>query len=288
MCNESQLERWARKQLDRRTFGTASLAGLVGACAPVEQAVMAPQDGAEVTMRKVMFGTREGTLDGEFYTQGTAPRPGVIFWPDIAGIRPAKRQMATRLTEAGYSVLLANPYYRDVEGQQFEDFASFAASGGFQKVRPWRSKFTAATKRLDNAAAAGWLMEQAEVDKDRGIGVQGYCMTGGHALYGPWSDDRIAAGASFHGGGLVTDGEASPHRVLQEDAHYLIAIGQDDDAEAPTHDDILRLAGTKTAGTHVEVYAADHGFCVLDSPSYDPEEAERAWSRLLSLYSEAL
>ncbi|QZD96369.1 dienelactone hydrolase family protein [Qipengyuania gelatinilytica] len=288
MCDQNHLERWAKKELDRRTFGAAGLAGMAAACAPVDQAVSASGEASAVTMRKVSFATGEGTLDGEFYTSGTTPRPGVIFWPDIAGIRPAKRQMATRLAEEGYAVLLANPYYRDVAGQQFEDFASFAASGGFQTVRPWRGKFTAETKRLDNAAAARWLMQQDEVARDRGIGVQGYCMTGGHALYGPWSEDVISAGASFHGGGLVTGSETSPHRTLQEDGHYLIAISQDDDAEAPTHAGILREAGQDTAGAEVEVYAADHGFCVLDSPSYDKAEAERAWARLLALYSEAL
>lgn len=288
MCNESHLQRWAKKKLNRRTFGAGAIAGMAAACAPMEDDAVAAADPKAVSMREVSFPTGEGTLDGEFYTVGDTGRPGVIFWPDIAGIRPAKREMATRLAKAGYSVLLANPYYRDVASQQFEDFASFAAAGGFQKVRPWRSKFTAETKRLDNAAAAGWLMEQAEVDSNRGIGVQGYCMTGGHALYGPWSADAIAAGASFHGGGLVTDSDTSPHRILEDDGHYLIAISQDDDAEAPTHAGILREAGRDTVGAEVEVYPADHGFCVLDSPSYDREQAERAWSRLLALYSDAL
>lgn len=289
MCDQHHLERWANKELDRRTFGAAGLASMAAAaCTPVDQAASASAGTSGATMRNVSFATGEGTLDGEFYTSGEIPRPGVIFWPDIAGIRPAKRQMATRLAEAGYAVLLANPYYRDVTGQQFEDFAGFAAGGGFQTVRPWRGKFTAETKRVDNAAAAGWLMQQPEVDEDRGIGVQGYCMTGGHALYGPWSEARISAGASFHGGGLVTDSETSPHRLLQDDGHYLVAISQDDDAQAPTHAGILREAGQDTAGAEVEVYAADHGFCVLDSPSYEKAEAERAWARLLALYSEAL
>ncbi|QZD93690.1 dienelactone hydrolase family protein [Qipengyuania xiapuensis] len=288
MCNERHLERWGKMELNRRTFGAGAIAGMAAACAPMEDDTMASADPRAVSMREVSFPTGEGTLDGEFYTVGDTARPGVIFWPDIAGIRPAKREMATRLAKAGYAVLLANPYYRDVAGQQFEDFASFAAAGGFQKVRPWRSKFTAETKRRDNAAAAGWLMEQAEVAKNRGIGVQGYCMTGGHALYGPWSEDWITAGASFHGGGLVTDSETSPHRILQDDAHYLVAISQDDDAEAPTHAGILREAGKDTAGAEVEVYAADHGFCVLDSPSYNRDEAERAWARLLATYEEAL
>lgn len=289
MCDQQHLERWAKKELDRRKFGAVGLAGIAAACAPVDQAVSSAGDTSGVAMRKVSFATGEGTLDGEFYTSGTTPRPGVIFWPDIAGIRPAKRQMATRLAEAGYAVLLANPYYRDVAGQQFEDFASFAAGGGFQKVRPWRSKFTAETISGDNSDAADWLLTQPEVDPGRGIGVQGYCMTGSFAVLGPWSEEAIRAGASFHGGGLVRDGEDSPHRRLVSGEHYLIAISQDDDAkqlEAKT--ELRDAAEAAKASAAIEVYPADHGFCVLDSPSYNKIEAERAWARLLALYSEAL
>ena len=286
MCDQEHLARWAKLELNRRTLGAGAMMGTLAACAPVDMA--ADSTGTEVMASTVSFATGQGTLDGEFFALPGGPHPGVILSPDIAGIRPAKRQMAMRLAKEGYAVLLANPYYRDVAGQQFEDFATFAASDGFQKVRPWRSKFNADTIKLDNTAAAAWLMDQSEVDADRGIGVQGYCMTGSFAVYGPWSHDGIAAGASFHGGGLVQDKATSPHRTLQSDGHYLVAISQDDDAEAPTHDDQIRAMEAQAALLEVEVYPADHGFCVPDSPSYDRTQAERAWARLLALYEKAL
>ena len=287
MCDQEQLARWAKQTISRRTFGAGALAGAAAACSPMETATATSSD--EVSMRAVSFATGAGTLDGEFYTKGAKPRPGVIFWPDIAGIRPAKREMARRLAGDGYAVLLANPYYRDVAGQQYEDFASFAASGGFQAVRPWRSKFTAETISLDSKAAADWLMQQGEVDSDRGIGVQGYCMTGSFAVIAPSADTHIHAGASFHGGGLARDEDTSPHRLLKEDAHYLVAISQDDDASQPDAKTMLRTSAAEVGTTaEIEVYPADHGFCVLDSPSYDETQAERAWARLLALYSEAL
>ena len=202
MCNEQQLARWGRAVLDRRTFGTGALAVGASACAPVTSDPVT--QGTALTGRNVSFATGDGTLDGEYFAPETGQHPGVIFWPDIASIRDAKRQMARRLAASGHAVLLANPYYRDVSGQQFDDFPSFAAAGGFQTVRPWRSKFSAETIGLDNSAAAAWLLEQAEVDTSSGIGVQGYCMTGAHALRAPAAHPRIRAGASFHGGGLVT------------------------------------------------------------------------------------
>ena len=235
------------------------------------------------------FRTPDGTLDGEFFSRPGTAAPAVIMWPDIAGIRPAKRQMARRLTRDGYAVLLANPYYRDVAGQQFEDFATFAANEGFQKVRPWREKFAVATIQSDTRACAQWLMNQSAVAADRSIGVQGYCMTGSFAVVGPSAHEAVQAGASFHGGGLVREDGTSPHTTLQDDADYLIAISQDDDADSPNAKAVLRnTAQAVGADAEIEVYPADHGWCVLDSPSYDQAQAEKAWGNLLALYREAL
>ncbi len=293
MCDEQDLARWAKSKLSRRTFGGGALAMGAVACAPYDSypdVAGSEADAANLRSgRKVSFQTADGTLDGEFFHPASGSHPAVIFWPDIAGIRPAKRQMAQRLADAGYAVLLANPYYRDVAGQQFEDFAGFAGSDGFQKVRPWREKFTAATISADNASAADWLSAQPEVDSQRGIGVQGYCMTGSFAVLGPWSGEKIQAGASFHGGGLVSEGENSPHLRLIADAHYLIAIAQNDDAKAPDAKTALRNSAEAIGTTaEIDVYPADHGWCVPDSPSYDEVEAERAWARLLATYASAL
>lgn len=288
MCDEQQLARWAKDGISRRHFGVGALAGVAVACAPSESTAGESKDGP-ITEREVTFATPDGTMDGEFYHPATGKHPGVIFWPDIGGIRPAKRAMARRLAEAGYAVLLANPYYRDVAGQQFEDFADFAGNDGFAKVTPWRTKFTLETLQTDARACAEWLQGQDAVDAARGIGTQGYCMTGSFAVVGPSAHDAIRAGGSFHGGGLVRAEGPSPHKVLRADAHYLIAIGQNDDARAPSDKDALREAADAAGTTaEIEVYPADHGWCVLDSPSYDEIQAERAWSRLLALYKAAL
>jgi carboxymethylenebutenolidase len=290
MCETSEVESWGRATLTRRQMGALGAVGAVAACAPM------PADGAStggssaITERAVQFATPDGTLDGEFFARAGSKAPGVILWPDIAGIRPAKRQMARRLAEAGYAVLLANPYYRDVKGQQFADFAAFAGGGGFQSVGPWRGRFNADTILTDARAAAGWLREQKEVDTGRGIGAQGYCMTGSFAVIAPSATAELNAGASFHGGGLVRANDAkSPHRLMDASNRYLIAIAKNDDAKAPTEKDTLREAATAgKISAEVEVYPADHGWCVPDSPSYNAAEADRAWGRLLALYRAAL
>ena len=133
MCDEKDLARWARGKLNRRQFGMLSGVAAVGACAP-----MAGGGDGDVTLpamseRQVSFTTDAGTMDGFFVAPVGGPSPAVLFWPDIASLREAKRNMARRLAGRGYAVLVVNPYYRDVQGQQFEDFADFAGNGGFKK-----------------------------------------------------------------------------------------------------------------------------------------------------------
>ena len=288
MCDEQDLARWARGAVSRRTFGAGAIAAGAAACAPIE-GTAGESSPAPLTERKVTFAIADGMMDGEFFHPSMGKHPGVILWPDIAGIRPAKRQMARRLAKEGYAVLLANPYYRDVAGQQFADFADFAGQGGFQKVTPWRRKFTVDTIVSDTAGCVEWLLAQDAVDGARGMGAQGYCMTGSFALVAPAAHASMMAGASFHGGGLVREEERSPHRMMREDAHYLIAIAKTDDAKAPDDKTALREAAAAVgADAEIEVYGGDHGWCVPDSPSYDEAEAERAWTRLLALYAKAL
>ena len=290
MCETQDIESWGKAALTRRQLGAIGATGVAAACAPMasegSSTAAATQDSNGIIERAVEFATADGTQDGEFFHRKGSKAPGVIMWPDIAGIRPAKRQMARRLAEAGYAVLLANPYYRDVKGQQFADFAAFAGGDGFAKVGPWRGRFTTDTILTDARAAAEWLREQTAVDHDRGLGAQGYCMTGSFAVIAPSASPELKAGASFHGGGLVREGDPkSPHRTIEGGNRYLIAIARNDDAKSPGDKDAIRAAADAVgAKAEVEVYGGDHGWCVPDSPSYDAAEAERAWGRLLVLY----
>ncbi|HAN88680.1 MAG TPA: dienelactone hydrolase, partial [Erythrobacter sp.] len=242
-----------------------------------------------LTERMVSFAAPGGTMDGFFVHPADRASPLVLLWPDIAGLREAKRQMARRLAGEGYAVFVANPYYRDVAGEQFADFAAFAAADGFQTVRPWRAKLDAPAIQADARAATAWLDTQDGVDTARGIGTQGYCMGGPFTVWSTAAVERMRAAGSFHGGGLVRDDADSPHRMLRGDAHYLIAIAQNDDAKEPEAKTALREAADAAgAAAEIEVYPADHGWCVPDSPAYDQPAAERAWGRLLATYAEAL
>lgn len=296
MCDEIDLNNFEQRGVDRRRF--ASLTAITGigatlaACATGTEAATGDSAAGSLASSDVSIPTADGTMDAFFVHPASGKSPAVIIWPDIAGLRPAFRMMAERLAGSGYAVLVANPYYRNAKAPQFNDFADFQAKGGFQMVGPWREAANAEAIMRDAKSLVAWLDQQGAVDAKRGVGTQGYCMGGPFTV---WSaagvPDRVKAACSFHGGGLVGDGTTAPINLFDDakKTHFFIAIAQNDDARAPTDKDKLREAA-KAAGVEAEidVYAADHGWTVYDSPVYNEPEAERAWTRLLATYQKAL
>jgi carboxymethylenebutenolidase len=292
MCEESKLAEWAKATISRRQFGALTGAAALAACASGEAESVAQNPLPGLEERGVNFATADGTLDGFFVQPESGNHPAVILWPDIASIREAKRNIARKLAQAGYAVLVVNPYYRDVIGEQFADFATFIADGGFQKVGPWRKKLDAAAIMRDATAIVDWLDRQEGVDQAHGIGTQGYCMGGPFTIWSAAAvPARIKAAASFHGGGLVREGNPmSPHKLLDKvDASLLIAVAQDDDAEAPADKTTFaEAAEAAKVGAVVTVYPGDHGWMVADSPAYDATAAARGEADLKALYAAAL
>lgn len=281
MCDRETLAKF-----DRRRFGLLGAAGAMGAVLPGCTTMAAGEAG--LVEREVTITTPDGTMDAFFVHPGEGEHPAVLVWPDIASLRPAFRMMARRTAAEGYSVLVVNPYYRDLPAPQFADFAEFRSQNGFEKVGPWREKLTAETIGRDAAAAVRWLDAQDAVDSSRGVGTEGYCMGGPFTVWSAAAvPARIRAAASFHGGGLVREGADSPHRMLdQTQAAFLFAIAQDDDAEDPEAKTALANAAIAAGRpAEVEVFEGDHGWTVIDSPAYDREAAERAYAAKMALYS---
>lgn len=292
MCDESKLAEWAKQTVSRRQFGALTGAAALAACATGESESKANTPPVPLTERGVSFATPDGTMDGFFVRPVSGNHAAVILWPDIASIRESKRNIARTLAGAGYAVLVVNPYYRDVAGEQFADFAAFIADGGFQKVGPWRRKLEPQAIMSDARAIVAWLDQQDGVDTARGIGTQGYCMGGPFTIWSAAAvPGRFKAAASFHGGGLVRpDNPMSPHALLGEvKAQLLIAVAQDDDAKAPA-DKVTFAEAARAAGVTatVEVYPGDHGWMVSDSPAWNAAAAGRGQTDLLALYGAAL
>ena len=214
---------------------------------------------------------------------------GVLIWPDAFGLRPAKKQMAKRLAEAGYSVLVVNQYYRS-QRAPIVNTTNFAEVS--DTLRPLMGTLNAETQMRDARAFVTFLDGQASVDGNRKMGTMGYCMGGPFTMRTAAAvPDRIGAAASFHGGSLVTDAADSPHLLVPKmKAHYLFAIAENDDENQPEAKDVLRDAFSQVGlPAEIEVYTgALHGWCPPDSTVYHEAQAERAWSRLLVLFENAL
>jgi carboxymethylenebutenolidase len=200
--------------------------------------------------------------------------------------------MARRLAGAGYSVIVPNPFYKDAPAPQFADFDAFRKDNGFQKVGPWMAHNTPEAVADMSKAIVAWLDKQASVDTKKGVGVQGYCMSGTWTVRTAAAvPGRVRAGAGFHpGNGWGGDGPDTPLKLFaQSKASHLLALAQNDDAQKPeVKDQIKAAAAAAGRPATVEVYHADHGWTVPDSPVYNKDEAERAWSNLLALYSKSL
>lgn len=277
--------------VSRRDFIARSVAaGLVAATGQSFAATLAVVE-TEVTVR-----TPDGTCDAAFIHPASGAYPGVIIWADALGLRPAMRDMAKRLAADGYSVLVPNPFYRVSKAPQFTTAANldFKNPDLMTKIGPLMSSVQAAgAAEKDAIAYVAFLDAQPQVDKTKKIGTQGYCMGGALVVRTAASvPERIGAGASFHGGGLVTDKPDSPHLLAPKiKAHMYFGVAASDDRRQPAAKDKLKESfATAGVPAEVEVYPAKHGWCVPDmpiedgAPIYDKAQAERAWSKLVVLY----
>jgi len=285
MCDKDHyaedLETYTRLGLvTRRQFGVLVAAGVALALPAVPGAVAVSD--AEVTIK-----TPDGECDAYFVHPSTGTAPAVLYWPDIFGLRPAARQMGKRLAESGYSVLVVNPFYRKMKAPT----APQGAATPIPSLVPLAQSLNETTQMTDAKAFVAWLDQQPSVAKNKKIGTQGYCMGGPMAFRTSAAvPDRVGAVASFHGGGLVTPAENSPHlQAIKTKASFLIAIAENDDKARPMEKDVLRKAfDDAKRPAEIEVYGAAHGWCPPDSGVYNEMLAEKAWSRLLALYGKAL
>lgn len=289
MCDEhTEADNARRNDLSRRGFTAMAGSAALAACASGQTA-----DGQTlaVTERDVTIATGAGTCDAHFVHPAQGKHPGVIVWPDIRGLRPAFRAMGKRLAESGYSVLTVNQFYRERPAPIMEPGEQFSDPAVRTRLFGWMQGLDAAKVATDATAFAAFLDAQPSVDTSKKLGTTGYCMGGSIVMVTAATlPARIGAGASFHGGGLATAAPTSPHLLIPKmKARFLFAVAQNDDARTPQEKETLRETfAANGLDAEIEVYPADHGWCPPDSPVYDEVQAERAWARLMALFSSTL
>ena len=292
MCEQDDFDDMVQNQrrrtaaMSRRDFGALTMGAGLLSLVPAG-AYAAATTGADVEIK-----TADGTCDAYFVHPTSGKHPAVLIWPDIFGLRPAFKQMATRLAESGYSVLVVNPFYRlqkaptSAEGADMSDpNTRKALVGQMQSLSP-------TTVATDAAAFIPWLDQQASVNTKRKMATTGYCMGGPFTFrVAAKYPDRVGAIATFHGAALASSAPDSPHLLVPKmKASALIAIAASDDQSDPKAKDLLRQA-FDSAGlqAEIEVYTGTkHGWCPTDSHVYDHDAAEKAWSRQLALFKKAL
>lgn len=282
-------------ELSRRQFGAVSLAGgLAVAAGSVSAAAALPLAESTVDIK-----TADGTCDAAFIHPAAGSHPGVLIWTDAFGLRPTFREIGKRLAAEGYSVLIPNPYYRSTKAPGIGTDLNFQNPDDRAKLGALMGPLTApGAAERDAAAFVGFLDSQPAVRKTSKIGTSGYCMGGPLTMRtAAAAPGRVGAGASFHGGGLVTDKPDSPHLLVPKiKARYYFGIAASDDMNQPDAKDKLKAAfAAAKLPAEIEVYEGSiHGWCVPDMPLrngmpiYNQPLAERAWGHLLGLFKTAL
>src|SRR5213594_1030652 len=196
--------------LSRRDFVAISVAaGIVSAAGSASAAEL------PVTETNVEIKTPDGTCDAAYIHPVSGSHPGVLIWPDAFGLRPSMRDIGKRIAAEGYSVLVPNPFYRVAKAPVFQDPSSFSFQNqaDMAKLQPLMASINApGAAEKDAVAFIAFLDGQPQVNKAKKIGTQGYCMGGPLVVEtAAAASNRVGAGASFHGGGLVTNNPDSPH-----------------------------------------------------------------------------
>lgn len=269
------------RSLSRRTFGL-----IVATAAGAPALALSPDKAVE---KDVVVKTPDGACDAAlFYPKGKGRWPAVLIWPDIMGLRPALREMGRRLASQGYVVLVPNPFYRSAHAPVVGATFDFNDETQRKKLFGYRAAISDEGIDRDARAHLAFLDAQSQTDRTKRAGVQGYCMGGTMSFRTAAAiPARIAAVGSFHGGNsLVTAAPNSPHLLIAKtNAAFLVCQARNDDAKEPGMKDALKAAFVAAhRSATVDIYAADHGWCVPGGGAYDHAEAERAWAALTALY----
>ena len=235
-----------------------------------------------------------GAGAAEAYLSGKPGHPGVLFYVDAIGLRPQIEGMADRIASWGYVVLAPNVFYRDGTAEELapkQDLREpgareeFFASGVGDRVHGY-------TPDRSAPDAEAWLRTLREHAGAGPIGVTGYCMGARLAVRTAGQfPGTVAAAGGFHGGGLVTGAEDSPHLAIAgSTADYV--FGHADNDRGMTVENVATLEETLQAAGRPHLNAiyedAPHGYTMNDTSMYQEAGAERHFKELEGLLARAL
>lgn len=236
--------------------------------------------------QQIQVATPEGDMTTfVFHPTHGGPHPVVLYLMDAPSIRPALRDMASRLATAGYYVMLPYLFYRG------GPFREFGMSDEDMHARQELMGTVTPTNIVTDAEALLAVADDDPAARRGPIGVVGFCMSGGLAIsLARAMPERVGAAASIHGAWLVRDGADSPHNGLHSVQAEVYFAWCDDDATAPTSDIPIMEAALTAAGVPYTIdflTEAVHGFAPA-GPRYHREASELHWERVHSLLQRRL
>ncbi len=220
--------------------------------------------------------------------------PGVLFFMDAFGLRPRIEEMAQRIADWGYVVLAPNVLHRDGRVEDVaptEDLTQPGAREEFVPKAMQRVRGLTSDKAERDIPAYLQALRGLPGVMPGPVGTTGYCMGARLAVRTANLDPEVAAVGGFHGGGLVTDTDDSPHRGLAHARAEFVFGHADHDRSMPaeaivTLGETLRDAGLTVSN---EVYdGAAHGYTMSDTSAYDEKATERHFEALRALLDRVL
>jgi carboxymethylenebutenolidase len=223
--------------------------------------------------------------------RGEGAWPGVLFFMDGLGVRPALVEMAARLASHGYVVLLPDLFYRVGPRAPLNPAAVLGDPARMQQLVELVASLDGATVMRDTQAYLDRLDAFAYTRRGSS-GCVGYCMGGGFSVLAAGTyPQRVRAAACLHGARLAIDDSSSPHlRAAAITGSLYVGVAESDPWLA--EGEMQRLESALSAA-HVdyemETYAGtQHGFAVDDLPVYDRAASERHWRKLRDFFARTL
>ena len=219
---------------------------------------------------------------------------GVLFYMDAIGLRPRIAEMAQRIADWGYVVVAPNVFHREGSIDDLEPQTDLTEPGArdefFKLAMPRVQRLTSDLAESDIPAYLDAVRGLPGVTPGA-VGVTGYCMGARLAVRTANLDPDVVAVGGFHGGGLVTDADDSPHRGLSK-ARAEFVFGHADNDRSMPPEAIATLGETLSAAgltARNEVYdGAAHGYTMADTAMYDEAATERHFSALKGLLARSL
>lgn len=214
----------------------------------------------------IEFPSNGHTCQGYLSVPHSGSGPGVVVIQEWWGLVPHITEVCDRLAAEGFTALAPDLYHGGATTEPDE-----------AQKQMMNLEIEVAGRDLDGAVTHLLASEVASGDR---VGVIGFCMGGGLALYEASRRPEIAACVAFYGVG--------PAREQMDLSNFKAAVlahwGERD--HSYDHATIEELENRlREAGVSVESYwyDADHAFFNDTRPEvYNPEAARLAWDRTLA------